>query len=66
MKPRTTDALDIDPNKNMQCGVSFFILTLGRIIEKNGTDFTPLPMPQDAIEQVAYMAMNAPPGINIH
>ena len=51
------------PNKNMQGGISFFSLTTGRIIDKSGTDFTPLPMPQDAIDRVAYMARNTPPGL---
>jgi len=40
-----------------------YILADGRFTSMRGTDFTPLPMPQDAIDRVAYMARNAPLGL---
>ena len=54
MKPHAITAIAMGPNKNMQGGVSFLSLTTGWIINKNGTDFTPLPMPHDAVDRVAY------------
>ena len=62
MKPRTTSAIAMGPNRNFQ-GVAFFSLTTERIFNRSGTDYTPLPMPQDAIDCVAYMTKNAPLGL---
>ena len=63
MRARTVSAIYLQPTENTQDSFYYYILWTGcRLIRKRRT---PLPMPQDVIDQIHYIAerQNNPPGL---
>ena len=55
-KYRTTGAIALEANDNLQGGVRFLSLNTGRVIERR--NFTILPIPNDVIKRVEELAAN--------